>query len=277
MESSSHLLLHCQKVWKLWCSILDREGVSWCCLSQLQFLMQEWSSLNAKFDYALWDMIPYALIWSVWLARNELVFNNKAFEMNLVWDLHISRLAWWVKVGWKDCPYSTIDFLQNFGEIRVQVNQKRIRKNEWSAPPIGVLKFNVDGSALGAPGRSGVGGVLKNSNRQVIGIFSKAIGELWAYEAEVKTILQALIFCQQHHLKHILIESDSTLAVGWVSKQANRPWRLIQGNLIDALCVEIDCLGIKHIFRESNSSADYLAKSGVHKEINLWSFFGLQN
>lgn len=125
-------------------------------------------------------MIPYAILWSVWLARNETVFNNKAFEMDLVWDLHISRLAWWVEAGWKDCPYSANDFLQNFGDVRVKVNPKRTRKNEWSTPPDGVLKFNVDGSALDAPNRSGVGGVLKNSKRQVVGIFSKATWELWA-------------------------------------------------------------------------------------------------
>lgn len=105
------------------------------------------------------------------------------------------------------------------------------------------------------------------------GFFSKAMGELCAYEAEVKAILQGLIFCQQHQLKHILIESDSTLAVGWSSNQANRPWRLIQDlNLIDALSVEVDCIGIKHIYRESNSIADFLAKSGCHMESNLWSF-----
>ncbi|XP_057451866.1 uncharacterized protein LOC130743649 [Lotus japonicus] len=95
----------------------------------------------------------------------------------------------------------------------------RNRLNEWSPPPKGALKFNVDGSALGAPGRSGVGGILRNARRQTLGVFSKALGELWAYEAEVKAILQALIFCREHQLQHILIESDSTLAVGWISSQ----------------------------------------------------------
>lgn len=65
--------------------------------------------------------------------------------------------------------------------------------------------------------------VLKNSRRMVLGVFSKAMGELWAHEAEVKAILYALIFCKQHMLRHITIESDSMLAVGWVFSHDNRP------------------------------------------------------
>lgn len=55
------------------------------------------------------------------------------------------------------------------------------------------LKFNVDGSSLGCPRKSGIGGVLKNHRRQVMGYFSKATGDLWAYEAKVQTILQTLM------------------------------------------------------------------------------------
>lgn len=45
-------------------------------------------------------------------------------------------------------------------------------------------------------------------------------------------------------------------------------------NLIEALCVEVDCIGIKHIFRESNSLADVLAISGSKRGSNIWAFYG---
>lgn len=272
-EPTMHLMLHCSLTWQLWCGVVNREDQMWCCPENLQNLMLEWPGLCGKSDAQLWELIPYAMIWSIWLARNDQVFNNKAFPADLVWDLHVSRIVWWVKAKWKDCPYSVNDFMQNFGEVRFKAVKVRNRQNEWTPPPEGVLKFNVDGSAIGAPERSGVGGILKNARRQILGVFSKAMGELWAYEAEVKAILQALIFCKQHQLQHILIESDSTLAVGWISKQENRPWKLIQDlNLIDALCLEVDSIGIKHIYRESNPLADYLAKSGCWREHEIWSF-----
>lgn len=274
MESTKHLLLHCTKIWKLWCDIMNREGLVWCCPEQLESLLIEWPELCVKSDGTLWELIPYALMWSVWLSRNDLIFNNKPFSMEATWDLHLSRISWWVKACWRDCSYTASDFLLNFENLRLNVRAVRNRKNEWFPPPVGVLKFNVDGSALGAPGRSGVGGVLRNSRRQIIGVFSKAVGELWANEAEVKAILQALIFCKQYHLRHIQIESDSTIAVGWTLNQVNRPWKLIQDlNLIDALCVEVDCISISHIYRESNPLADYLAKSGCWRELHIWSYF----
>lgn len=87
------------------------------------------------------------------------------------------------------CSYSINDFLQKFGDVKLKSVKARNRQNEWAPPRGGVLKFNVDGSTLGAPGRSGVGGLLRNSRRQILGVFSKPLGELWAYEAEVKAII----------------------------------------------------------------------------------------
>lgn len=97
-----------------------------------------------------------------------------------------------------------------------------------------------------------------------------ATSEHWAYEAEVKAILQSLVFCRQFQFRHLLIESDSALAVGWVTKKENRPWKLLNDLIIiDSIMTEVDCLGISHIFRESNSMADYLAKSGCYREVPL--------
>ncbi|KAK7309436.1 hypothetical protein RJT34_06161 [Clitoria ternatea] len=47
-----------------------------------------------------------------------------------------------------------------------------------------LLKFNVDGSARGQPGVAGIRGVLGNHKGDILGIFSKHVGNLWAYEAE---------------------------------------------------------------------------------------------
>lgn len=272
VESVTHLLLACEKTYPLWYGVLHREGVTWCCPRTVIDLLDEWPELRAKSDTGLWDLIPYSLCWSIWLGRNDLIFQDKEFNLEQIWDLHISRIAWWIKAWWRECPYSCSDFLLNFVEIRLKPPKIRSRSNHWTPPPAGSLKFNVDGSSHGMPGRSGIGGILKDSERQTRGIFSKATGDLWAYEAEVKAILHALMFCHQFQLRHILIESDSALAVGWVNNKVNRPWKVIQDlNLIDSLCVEVDCLGISHIFRESNHLADYLAKTGCSRQTEIWA------
>lgn len=106
------------------------------------------------------------------------------------------------------------------------------------------------------------------------GFFSKAVGIGWAYEAEVKAIVKALMLCKHFSVGQLLIESDSSLAVGWVKCRDNRPWKVINElNLIDSLIQEVGCLGVSHILREGNSMADFLAKAGCTRESPLWEWF----
>lgn len=116
-----------------------------------------------------------------------------------------------------------MDFSCNFADLRVNKSLIRVRPKIWFPPPTGLIKFNVDGSSQGNPGKSGIGGILRDLSRIHRGYFSLAVGELWAFEAEVKGILAALKFCKEFQLKHLLIESDSALAVGWVSNKEHRP------------------------------------------------------
>lgn len=78
----------------------------------------------------------------------------------------------------------------------------------------GTLKFKVDGASQGNQSPCGVGGVLRDYRNMILGFFSLNMGYGWAYEAEVKAILKALVFCQQYNLRDIVIESDSSTAIG---------------------------------------------------------------
>lgn len=63
--------------------------------------------------------------------------------------------------------------------------EKEKRKNKWSAPPIGSLKFNTDSAARCKPDPAGIGGVLQNHERQVLLTFPKSIGVRNLHEADV--------------------------------------------------------------------------------------------
>lgn len=53
----------------------------------------------------------------LWVARNNLVFQNKKFVMEMMSDLHILCIVW--------CPDKVIDFAQNFVDIRVKKSKRR--------------------------------------------------------------------------------------------------------------------------------------------------------
>lgn len=115
-----------------------------------------------------------------------------------------------------------------------------------------------------------MGGVLRDHQNRVLGYFSINDGFGWAFEAEVRAILKALLFCQEFLIQEVLIESDSTIDVGWVNSKSNRPWKLLNElNQIDLLMELTKYSKVVHMFREANDSADLVAKVGCNKVNSL--------
>lgn len=272
-ESSSHLLLHCPSIWRLWCSILNRDGISWAVPSTLSALMLEWENLPKISDKILWNLIPYSLVWSIWIERNNVCFNQKDFNSSDIWDMHLLRIGWWVKPILIQSSYSVDQVIRNFELIRFAPSVPKIRCSSWSPPEAGLIKINVDGAAIGCPGMSGIGGIFRNNKNEILVFFSKNIGVGFAFEAEIWAIHEALKICAVNFLRNIIIESDASLAVGWVNNRYNRPWKLHNAlNQIDQWVSEVNCLKVKHIFREANSEADKLAKRGAAHSKDLFYF-----
>lgn len=73
-----------------------------------------WPSLRVISDPVLWELIPYSICWTVWKARNGIIFQNDSINGELVWDLHISQISSSVKAWWKECPCASSDFELNF-------------------------------------------------------------------------------------------------------------------------------------------------------------------
>jgi ribonuclease HI len=131
------------------------------------------------------------------------------------------------------------------------------------------FKWNVDGSSLGKSGPSGIGGVLRNHNGIILGIFSLSVGILDSNVVELKAVVKAIELsasnCRLHH-KHIIIESDSANVISWMNSPHNRPWR--HHNLFSSIQRAASCFGsltFTHSLRESNHMADHMAKQGVFR------------
>ena len=95
----------------------------------------------------------------------------------------------------------------------------------WSPPPFGVLKFNVDGAARGKPRLAGIEGKLCNNKGEVLFMFSKHVGVCDSNEIEVFAILEALRCLARNFLGHLIVESDSSNAMDWVSNWKPKPWK----------------------------------------------------
>ncbi|XVE78510.1 hypothetical protein DITRI_Ditri13aG0150900 [Diplodiscus trichospermus] len=92
-----------------------------------------------------WKLVLFAIIWTVWMTRNDLVFNNRQADLEQTIDLSKLRLAHWVKAKWPQIHMNWLDMIRFPNLIQILAKKSSIRSAiSWSCPDKGVLKFNVD-------------------------------------------------------------------------------------------------------------------------------------
>ncbi|KAK9032871.1 hypothetical protein V6N11_017913 [Hibiscus sabdariffa] len=137
----------------------------------------------------------------------------------------------------------------------------------WQPPPIDTLKFNVDGAAKSD--FAGCGGILRNAASTIQALFSGQVSPLGADFVELTTILVALDLFVEVDLSwksKLIIESDSLLVITWTLHSDSRPWRLWKEFLeLDRKVDKIQNVSFKHVSRQYNEMADFLAKAGMER------------
>ena len=77
------------------------------------------------------------------------------------------------------------------GPPRPPRNQSQ-SSDHWSPPPQQIFKLNFDGAAKGNPGPVGIGGVIRNSEGSILGVFWGVIGETTNNVVEIKALMTGL-------------------------------------------------------------------------------------
>ncbi|KAG2717585.1 hypothetical protein I3760_03G182300 [Carya illinoinensis] len=110
----------------------------------------------------------------------------------------------------------------------IPISPKSVKLIAWRPPNRGRIKLNVDGSSCGNPGPAGGGGILRDYRGDVIGG-----------------------------------ESDSAVIVGWLASGICKYWFL--WDFWDEVQLMVRELNVhfRHIYREANMVADFLAKQGA--------------
>ncbi|XP_039034126.1 uncharacterized protein LOC120170219 [Hibiscus syriacus] len=214
----------------------------------------------------LLEVIPAVVLWSIWKARNLVVFDNGNLDNTALFFFIRLRLAKWYLAKYPTACLQT-DLLVGDPSRADQFPQPSCSKKVigWSPPPSDMFKFNVDGAVTSDGLRGGIGGILRDSNSSTLATFSTAVGSTLPILAELKAIKEGNDFsyssgwCKKGRL---IIESDSKSAVDWIKNQQPAPTSLrdlVQE--IGALIYALDVL--RWIPRSCNMEADKLAKQGL--------------
>lgn len=132
----------------------------------------------------------------------------------------------------------------------------------WCPPSNEVIKFNCDGSSIGAHPCGAIGIVIRDSTHSFLRVVSSNIGHASALDAEFSACMFAIEKGMETQLTHICLETDSIRVVNAFHKNIGVPWQ-IRARWYNCLkfCNNIVCSCV-HVFREGNQVADALAKNG---------------
>ncbi|KAK8494415.1 hypothetical protein V6N11_065362 [Hibiscus sabdariffa] len=172
-------------------------------------------------------MAFFAITWSIWLNRNDVIFRGNGLDENQLFEIVLLRLRWWSRAKWSQWSMSIEDFMPNPECCGVARVEKRIcKKDEWEAPLAGIVKFNTDGAVKGGFGSAGVGGVLRDHSGNVLLKFSNSIGFADPASAELLVIKKALSLFVAYGLVgdvNLQVETDCNNVVAWFRQPSKTP------------------------------------------------------
>ncbi|KAK8580074.1 hypothetical protein V6N12_070360 [Hibiscus sabdariffa] len=259
----------------------------WCCfnfniviLGDFKSLVKVWASQPVHHGkFPIWSIVLFSFIWTIWLHRNERVFDKKLLSVSQLYELAILRTGHWAKCNWPQSIPSLQEFTHYPQEIFIIAeNNQRQAFSCWVAPQQGFLKFSVDVAVKGSFDKAGIGGILRDERGNCFARFSKAIGFSYPSQAELKSVLETCeIFLASEWVRShkLIIESDSQLSVNWILNPRLAPnhFALIVGrchNIINGQGWQI-----QFAFRDVNGEAHLLAKQGIDRSSELFEIMSL--
>jgi len=167
-------------------------------------------------------------IWAIWIERNQRCFHNKHQSMATLFNCILAE----VKLGYKLILAKGNFDMQDYKISRlfnIPFKTKRATAKHdvhWCPPPTDVIKFNYDGSSIGAHPCGAIGIVIRRSSSSFLGAISSNIGNATTLEAEFSACMLAIEKAREMHFKAICLESDSIRVVHAYNKNVGVPWKM---------------------------------------------------
>lgn len=119
LENPPHLLLHCMVSWEVWSQIIKCWEIVWVRQSNLYNLLSWWFSHKfSSVEKGYWEITFLAVLWSLWLERNQAIFNAKPVNVIELVDRIKTKIALWTTVCFAIHGYSVEDIKRCLQGIR---------------------------------------------------------------------------------------------------------------------------------------------------------------
>ncbi|XP_042474833.1 uncharacterized protein LOC122056933 [Macadamia integrifolia] len=129
----------------------------------------------------------------------------------------------------------------------------------------GWWKLNCDGSSLGNLGNAGASGFVRDSNYQIVSIYSSFLGIALSFQAEFQALIERIERAREMNFESLWIECDSGAVVLMVQRGLV-PWFVWQRRSSLISYLRGISWKITHCYREANPIVDILAQKVAKKE-----------
>ena len=143
-----------------------------------------------------WNILFPIGVWNLWLHRNNYVFRTGKLEQS------------YFKKSIKD----SAEFFSVGRNVKMP-KAKIVVEVGWEKPPMGWVKLNTDGSAIGSTGRASGGGVIRNHEGQWLKGYARPLGSSNSCMVELWALRDGLLLAKEMGLNNLIIEMDALSVV----------------------------------------------------------------
>ncbi|KAL4296867.1 hypothetical protein GQ457_12G029750 [Hibiscus cannabinus] len=113
-ETVNHIFCLCEIGWKVWSKWVNEWRIRLVFPNSIKQLLQMWDSLPANRALKeFWRLSFFCILWTIWLCRNGVVFNNLVYNEQKIFEEMLLRLGFWCKGEWHTSTCSINEFVRN--------------------------------------------------------------------------------------------------------------------------------------------------------------------
>ncbi|GAU41583.1 hypothetical protein TSUD_271920 [Trifolium subterraneum] len=191
-----------------------------------------------------WKPMRAVACWHIWTWRNKTIFEDD-FQRPSNPTYTILKM---------------VDEIENCNRHPMNIRHGDTIFIGWKKPQEGWVKLNCDGAYKDTLELAGCGGLLRDSNGRWLTGYSRKIGTCDSLSAEMWGMYLGMQLAWRNGFHHLQVESDSKILVDMIMGNVK-----INGKPPILVCRIQELLKLnwqvqfKHIWREGNRSADWLA------------------
>ena len=264
-ETQQHLFRDCSCIKQLWSKLQIPPSAS----SSFAFHFADWLTINCQSNavynqFSLpWKVVFCTALWCIWICRNKALYDKT--EPNYTNEL-LHSLPKRILERSVETVYSTMKKAPN------PLNSQCLLV-KWNTPQDGWFTLNTDGAVKNNPGLAGAGGLIRDPLGRWVKGFSLGVGVTNSVAAELRGLLEGLKLALQLNISNLVVEMDALTIVNFINFRAPvnplfKPLVCECRKILEIIPNKV----IKHVFREANRCADFLAKMGMQHQSSLSLF-----